>query len=625
MLPPSSMLTIKNRGGLESARGRENGAWNSSGVCRLVLLLLLLAGCTPPGPRALLDGKRLIDEGHYPQAVEKLRAATTLLGGTNALAWHYLGLACQQAGEAAEAERAYLRALQLDNDLSEARFNLGCLWLAQNRYEAAKGEFTAYTLRRPNVTEGHLKLGSAQLRTREPAAAEKSYGDALRLSPHNPEALNGLGLARLQRGQATQAAQCFDDALKQQADYRPALLNLAIVLHQYLKDRQLALEKYREYLALKPAPANAESLLATVRQLEQELNLPSRRVATNEVAQPALKVNPPKPAVTNVARILPSPKAELPPNPPKPAPTNVVRAVPAVHAAKVAPTNVTPAPASAEVVKLPAEPALKRAQDVSMPPAQNLGSAAEPLVVTSSVAGSAAEARVAKRGFFDRVNPLNLLRSGDKAPVRPTPLGNASAPAAGESAPQTVVAAEPPAIPLPPFNGTAARYAYRSPPKPAPGNRPEAERAFAQGGQAQEARHFPEAVQAYRQAAQLDQSLFEAHYNLGLTLTQMGNLPAALAAYENALAVEPRSLDARYNFALVLKQANYIADAVSELNRVVASYPNEARAHLALGNLYAQQLRQPTQARQHYLKVLEVEPRHPQADHIRYWLASNPP
>ena len=86
-----------------------------------------------------------------------------------------------------------------------------------------------------------------------------------------------------------------------------------------------------------------------------------------------------------------------------------------------------------------------------------------------------------------------------------------------------------------------------------------------------------------------------------------------------------QAVDARYNFALVLKQANYLADAVNELERLLASYPNETRANLALGNLYAQQFHQPAKARQHYLKVLEVDPRHPQAGAIRYWLAANPP
>ena len=73
----------------------------------------------------------------------------------------------------------------------------------------------------------------------------------------------------------------------------------------------------------------------------------------------------------------------------------------------------------------------------------------------------------------------------------------------------------------------------------------------------------------------------------------------------------------------MLKQANYSVDAVNELERIVTAFPNETRAHLALGNLYAQQLRQPAKARQHYLRVLEVEPRHPQATVIRYWLAEH--
>jgi Flp pilus assembly protein TadD len=495
------MLTIKNRGGSKPVGGREKKALTSFNASKHVLWLALLAGCTPAGPRALLEGKRLADEGKYPQAVEKLRTATSLLGGTNALAWNYLGVACQHAGEMAEAERAYQRALALNHDLGEVRFNLGCLWLAQNKLEAAKAEFTACTLGRPNAVEGFLKLGAVQLRAREPVAAERTFNDALRLSPQNPEALNGLGLARLERGRAGEAAQCFDSALKQQPDYRPALLNLAIVSHQYLKDRQLALEKYREYLALKPPPPNAEALAAIVRQLEQELNPPARHAATNEPAQLSPKVNPPKPTVTNVTRVASAPK-------PEPAAT-----------------------------------------------------------VTESA----------------------------------------------------------PSLPPPPPKGPVARYAYQAPAQPAPGNRSEAERLFAQGVQAQQAHRLAQAMQAYRLATQQDPTLFEAHYNLGLAATEAGNLPAALAAYEEALAVQPQSLDARYNFALVLKQANYLAEAVNELERVLASYPNEARAHLALGNLYAQQFHQLAKARQHYLKVLEVEPHNPQASTIRFWLAANPP
>jgi len=72
----------------------------------LLVLAVLLAGCTPTGPRALLDGKRLLDEAKYPQAVEKLKVATSLLA-TNAQAWNYLGVAYHRAGQPANAAVAY--------------------------------------------------------------------------------------------------------------------------------------------------------------------------------------------------------------------------------------------------------------------------------------------------------------------------------------------------------------------------------------------------------------------------------------------------------------------------------------------------------------------------------------
>jgi tetratricopeptide (TPR) repeat protein len=132
-------------------------------------------------------------------------------------------------------------------------------------------------------------------------------------------------------------------------------------------------------------------------------------------------------------------------------------------------------------------------------------------------------------------------------------------------------------------------------------------------------------MRAYQQAAQLDPAYYEPHYYLGVASAVSGNLPRALLAYETALAIRPESLDARIYFAQTLKQANYPIDAAVELEKVLASYPNDARAHLTLGNLYAQQLRNPVKAREHYFKVLDKDPRNPRAAEIRFWLASNPP
>src|ERR1039458_6404722 len=80
MLPPSPMLAKIN-----SIRG----------TFFFLALALLLSGCTPAGPRALLKGKKYLDRGDVTDAVAQFKKATTLLA-TNATAWNYYGVALRK-------------------------------------------------------------------------------------------------------------------------------------------------------------------------------------------------------------------------------------------------------------------------------------------------------------------------------------------------------------------------------------------------------------------------------------------------------------------------------------------------------------------------------------------------
>ena len=171
---------------------------------------------------------------------------------------------------------------------------------------------------------------------------------------------------------------------------------------------------------------------------------------------------------------------------------------------------------------------------------------------------------------------------------------------------------------------TFPRYAYQSPRKPEAGNRAAASNAFAKAQTFEQASRLTDAMQAYRQAVTLDPSWFEAEYNYGVLAHHLGDIKAALTAYETALTIQPDSANARYNFALALKAAGYALDAVNELKKVAAASTDEVRAQLALGNLYSQQLHDPIKAREHYLKVLEMDPHNSQANDIRFWLSANP-
>ncbi|HEX3890259.1 MAG TPA: tetratricopeptide repeat protein [Verrucomicrobiae bacterium] len=561
MLPPAPMLATKNR--------------ICSGAIIFCAIVILAAGCSPPGSSALLKGKKLLERGDYAAAVAELKTATSLLT-TNAQAWNYYGVALQHAGQPADAVLAYQRALTLDRDLVEAHYNLGCLWLEQNKPDDARSEFTAYTLRRSNTPEGWLKLGAAQLRANDVLSAEKSFSTALHFSPDDAEALNGLGLARIQRGRAREAAEFFAAAVRAHPDYAPAILNLATVEQQYLHDDKSALQHYREYLALAPHPANWDEVNAIVNSLEQSATTASPSDENEIAATPKTNVSAKRTPAPNPARTA--------------APSNV-------RASSSSPSS------ESQTESVPVQP--------------------EPVIVGTPVASaplpeSPSESASQKQGALNRMNPLNWFRSGSQNEE------NAATPLPSKSNPAPTVVRKPVRI-LPPSPPTYPRYLYLSPAAPRAGDHPAAERAFTRAREAELDSRWKAAMESYEQAAQFDSSWFEAQYNYGVMAYRAKEFNQSLAAYEMALAIQPDSVNARYNFALALKAAGYAPDAVNELEKILASHPDEVRAHLALGNLYAQQFYDAPRARQHYLKVLELDPRNPQATDIQFWLSANPP
>jgi Flp pilus assembly protein TadD len=547
------------------------------GVIVFLALAVFSAGCGPPGPRALLKGKKLLDRGDYSDAVVQLKSATSLMS-TNAQAWNYLGVADEYAGHPADAVLAYQRALTLDRDLVEAHYNLGCLWLEQNKPDVARTEFIAYVLRRSKESEGWTKLGVAQLRLRDLASAEKNFNLALSINTNDAEALNGLGLAQMQWGHPREAARYFTAAAQAQPDYAPALLNLATVARQYLHDSTLALQNYRTYLALTPRRADWDQVNTLASDLEQQ---------TAGTAAASL---------SNAQR-----------------PTR--------------PVASTWAPSTAD--------------SSSDDAADGSSSAGAGTRYSSSLAGRSAAAETpppgnGKPGAFRQLNPLNWFRTASPEPkvtrlapsnanndqeaTPPAPDANDltafGTPTHNQTKPVRLVQPAPPAFP---------RYLYLSPSPPQPGSRLAAGRTFAQAQQFERDRQYRAALDSYRAAAQLDPSWFEAQYNCGVLAYRLGDFDQSLPAYEMALALRPDSADARYNFALALKAAGYVTDAVNELNKILASRPGDVRAHLALGNLYARQMYDLTRARTQYLRVLQLDPRNSQAADIQFWLSANPP
>lgn len=648
----------------------------NSGACRRawagLALAAVLAGCQPPGPKALLDGERLIREGEYERALRRLNKAVSLLPG-NPQVWNHLGLAYHGLERSEQAARAYLQALTIDRNLAPAHFNLGCLFLEQGRLPESITELTIFTTLQPEHAEGWLKLGTAQLRARRPDDAERSFLAGLRRAPKNPELHNNLALAHLQRKRPREAVQCLNAALQHEPGYAPALLNQAVVAETYMGNKTAALERYEAYLDRRPS--NAAAVRATVEQLQRELNRPPAAPATPEIAVATLTnttttsappthvaavptnaapIASPVPAPSNAVPVLaasgktnavslagtseikPTPAPSRPANPVVSSNNTPVASAPVEKPKVPEPGPVTP---PLEVVKVDAEPAVKRASDLddALSPSGSVLRAPNPPSAQSSTTPATAtvpaerastptdSAKTAaseppllaprkpaeeKPGLIDRMNPATWFRRNDATrPAAPPPRIYAKA------VPNPAEEVERPPRPAGP------RYPYRRNLAFPAGNRAEAERAFYQATEAHQQRRLAAAIELYQQAIALDPSYFEAHYNLGLAAHQSRDLPLALGASEEAVALRGSAPNARYNFAIVLRDANYFDDAARELNEVLTATPDDARAHLAAANIYAEQLDQPALATRHYRRVLELEPNHPEAVRIRAWLA----
>ncbi len=584
------MLTTKN----ERKEGkRRDGATSWLFRFRFLVFLAisaLLAGCGPAGTHALLKGKKLLDEGDYASAVDELKSATADMP-TNAVAWNYLGVAQAHDGQGADAAQSYEHALELDRDLTEAHYNLGCLWLDQNRPDDAISEFTAYTLRRDKTPEGWLKLGLAQLRTKNTLSAEKSFSTAMSLDPFNAEALNGLGLARMQRDRPEEAEKFFQAAVLHHADYAPAILNLATVAHQYLHDDKLALEQYKNYLAFQPRQANWDQVSAIVTALEQAPMTPTPPPQRQTQATPPVRQNPPRTEPrqeqaqqTQESRSPERAQQEI--TPPR--------------------SNYYPPREQTQTVRVQPEQPIVTAQTGTQ---QNF-SAPQPVKEPDMYTSGQPTAPPPEHDY----NPLHWFHSQPtQTDMKVTPLP-----------PEHIYAAPKPVRIVPPAPPSYPSYLYMSPRKPAAGDRHSASQMFAQARQAEQQGKYIDALNDYRLATRQDPAWFEAQYNCGVMAYCLRDYQFALQSYEIALAIQPDSTDARYNFALALKAANYVPDAAKELRKILAANPGNVRAHLELGNLYAQYLYDIPHAREQYLKVLQLDPTNPQASNIQFWLSANP-
>jgi Flp pilus assembly protein TadD len=111
---------------------------------------------------------------------------------------------------------------------------------------------------------------------------------------------------------------------------------------------------------------------------------------------------------------------------------------------------------------------------------------------------------------------------------------------------------------------------------------------IAEGVQLGQAKSFPQAIDRFRAALEIQPSAPEVHFNLGVAYRGVGREAEAIEAFQAALELEPNHPEALFNLGNSYRDAGRTDKAVDCLCRAIELRPTYHKALNNLGNLYTE-------------------------------------
>ena len=156
-------------------------------VPRTISLAEALRSTTMPmGADELLSlAADLEDEGNLSAAVEAYRAYTAAAGPRPQVCFAMAEL-LYRLGDIAAARERYYMAIELDEDLVEARANLGCVLAEQGERELAVAALEGALALHPDYADAHFHLARTLDELKRGTEAARHWREFLRLAPESP-------------------------------------------------------------------------------------------------------------------------------------------------------------------------------------------------------------------------------------------------------------------------------------------------------------------------------------------------------------------------------------------------------------------------------------------------------
>ena len=659
MLPPVAMQTTKKL------------AYKFFDQGIALCLFVLLAGCAPPEKTSLEKGSQLLKGGQPEKALIELKRAFDFISNNEELKrnpkimghlHNQIGFAHQtmfrsnsKTNHYSMAKQAYLFTITNSSTpptlKQSAHLNLAWLYLERYNWtdnlsafrENAKKSADEFEKLRLSVTDEKFNYwyekGTIESLVGRYSSARESFK---KIGDQDARALNGLGvLAARIDGRYDAAIGYFEGAIGADTKSPEAYLHLAISRHS-LGQYQGALDAYQAYLSIAPESSKKKiQVNGIVEGLEAYLKPDLKEEPAIEKPGEVVASTDPEEAIENsqekqgeIVVIEPPVEGEILKGQPD---SKESLPVPEAQLSENESEDKEPLgslkkESKPEVVvdvdsnkSIEEEKPNKKWTDRLNPVRWfDKEAKSEPVVDTDSNASRDTEKP--KKKWTDSLNPVRWFDGGKKkkaneqltwksrTPLPEVPLTKPIATASTNTV--RVASLLPTAVAYP-------RYTYLHPPLPKAGDREVAKTYLEDGSKAQKSQEWQRAKAAYLEAVKADPGWFEARFKLGQASYYTGETSLALQSFENALSIDPNAGPARFNFAMSLVQGNYYADAAIELETFLQFDPNSIQGHLEVGRLYAEKLRDIEKAAIHYKRAIGLNPEHPEAVNMRYWLIRN--
>lgn len=123
---------------------------------------------------------------------------------------------------------------------------------------------------------------------------------------------------------------------------------------------------------------------------------------------------------------------------------------------------------------------------------------------------------------------------------------------------------------------------------------------------------YRDLVALYTATLKKNPGCWMAHYNLGIVLTEEGDIDQAINHYQHAVALRPAYAEAHYNLGRLLVEQGRLGDAVAHYEKAVEINPGDPEAQNNLGvTLFG--IGRIGDAILHYQKALEIQPEYAEA------------